>query len=156
MSKTFQNSVLGAVPSHPVTSQPEPQLRASAMNALGHGADSLYTPLANPVSEWAALRGAAAIAAALDEAPAQRDHTELALGSVLCAYALDSAGLGLHHVVCQTLVRICGSPHAETNAAILPRAAAFLASSSPTSAISSLPVPNTFRRCRPLLRLQTV
>ena len=31
----------------------------------------------------------------------------------------------LHHVVCQTLVRVCGSAHAETNAAILPRAMAF-------------------------------
>lgn len=114
-----------------MTSQPEPELRASSINALGHGADSLYTPLRNPVSEWAALRGAAAIAAALDEAPAERDRPGLALGSLLCAYALDSAGLGLHHVVCQTLVRVCGSPHAETNAAILPRAMAFLATRAP-------------------------
>ena len=26
------------------------RLRASAMNALAHGAEALYTPLANPVS----------------------------------------------------------------------------------------------------------
>ncbi len=45
---------------------PEKRLRASAMNALAHGADSLYTPLANPVSELAALRGAKLIAKALD------------------------------------------------------------------------------------------
>ncbi len=45
---------------------PEQRLRASAMNALAHGADSLYTPLANPVSEMAALRGARLIATALD------------------------------------------------------------------------------------------
>lgn len=114
-----------------MTSQPEPDLRASSINALAHGADSLYTPLTNPVSEWAALRGAAAIAAALDEAPGERDRAGLALGSLLSAYALDSAGLGLHHVVCQGLVRVCGSPHAETNAAILPRAMAFLAIRAP-------------------------
>lgn len=114
-----------------MTSQPEPQLRASSMNALGHGADSLYTPLANPVSEWAALRGAAAISAALGELRDGRDSAQLALGSLLCGYALDSAGLGLHHVVCQTLVRVCGSPHAETNAAILPRAMAFLVARAP-------------------------
>ena len=30
-----------------MTSAPEPQLRATAMNALAHGADSLYTPLAD-------------------------------------------------------------------------------------------------------------
>ena len=37
----------------------------------------------------------------------------------------------MHHVICQTLVRICGSPHAETNAAILPRAMAFLVPRAP-------------------------
>jgi alcohol dehydrogenase class IV len=116
-----------------MTSQPEPELRASSMNALAHGADSLYTPLTNPVSEWAALRGAAAIAAALDEDPGDRDRAGLALGSLLSAYALDSAGLGLHHVVCQTLVRVCGSPHAGTNAAVLPRAMAFLATRAPAA-----------------------
>ena len=52
-----------------MTSAPEPALRASSMNALAHGADSLYTPFANPVAEMAALRGGGLIAAALDEAP---------------------------------------------------------------------------------------
>ena len=114
-----------------MTSQPEPSLRASSMNALAHGADSLYTPLSNPVSEMTALRGAALIASALDQPPAERDRAALALGSLLCGYAIDSAGFGLHHVVCQTLVRVCGSPHAETNAAILPEAAAFLSLQAP-------------------------
>jgi alcohol dehydrogenase class IV len=114
-----------------MTSQPEPRLRASSMNALAHGADSLYTPFANPLAEDAALRGAAAIAAALDQPPAERDRAALALGSLLCGYAIDSARFGLHHVVCQTLVRVCGSPHAETNAAVLPRALAFLAPQAP-------------------------
>ena len=98
----------------------EERLRASAMNALAHGADSLYTPLANPVSEMTALRGAKLIAQALDKAPAKRDPVKLALGSLLSAYALDSALFGLHHVVCQTLVRELRVPHAETNATMLP------------------------------------
>ncbi|HEX5609165.1 MAG TPA: iron-containing alcohol dehydrogenase [Solirubrobacterales bacterium] len=114
-----------------MTSQPELQLRASSMNALAHGADSLYTPLSNPVSEMTALRGAGLIAAALDQPRVERDNAGLALGSLLCGYAIDSAGYGLHHVVCQTLVRICGSPHGETNAAILPEAVAFLAARAP-------------------------
>ncbi|HUC00439.1 MAG TPA: iron-containing alcohol dehydrogenase [Solirubrobacterales bacterium] len=121
-----------------MTSQPEPQLRTSSMNALAHGADSLYTPLANPVSEWTALRGASAIASALDEGPATRDRAGLALGSLLCGYAIDSAGMGLHHVVCQSLVRLCGTPHAETNAAILPVAMGFLLGRAP-DAIGPLP-----------------
>jgi alcohol dehydrogenase class IV len=103
-----------------MTTLPERHLRASAMNALAHGADSLYTPLANPVAEMAALRGATAIAKSLDSEPGGRDRGALALGSVLCAYALDSARFGLHHVVCQTLVRVLRLPHAETNAAMLP------------------------------------
>ena len=109
-----------------MTGAPRARLRASAMNALAHGADSLYTRLANPLAELAALPGAAAIAAALDGEPGGRDAAELALGSILCGYAIDSAGFGLHHVVCQSLVRVCGTPHAETNAAFLPVAARFL------------------------------
>jgi alcohol dehydrogenase class IV len=101
------------------------------MNALAHGADSLYTPFANPVSRMTALRGAELIATALDEDRAERHHDNLALGSILCGYAIDSGAFALHHVVCQTLVRICGGTHAGVNAAILPRAMSFLASSAP-------------------------
>jgi alcohol dehydrogenase class IV len=103
-----------------MTSQPEDQLRASAMNALAHGAESLYTVFANPVATMAALRGASLIATEVDTDRASRDRAALALGSVLCAYALDSALFAIHHVICQTIVRVCGTPHAETNAAMLP------------------------------------
>ncbi len=110
-----------------MTGLPERRLRASGLNALAHGADSLYTPFANPVSRMTALRGAELIAVALSQPRESRDRGALALGAILCGYAIDSGGFSLHHVICQTLVRICGSPHAETNAAILPPAAAFLA-----------------------------
>jgi alcohol dehydrogenase class IV len=114
-----------------MTSQAEPDLRASSMNALAHGADSLYTPFANPVSRSCALRGAELIASALDEEPGRRDRGSLALGSILCGYAIDSALFALHHVVCQTVVRVCGSPHAETNASVLPHAMAAMAERAP-------------------------
>ncbi len=74
-----------------MTSAPEPELRASSMNALAHGADSLYTPFANPVSKMTALGGAGMIAASLDEAPTERNRAALAEGSILCGYAIDSA-----------------------------------------------------------------
>jgi len=105
-----------------MTAQSEPELRASAMNALAHGADSLYTPRANPVARMAALEGARLIASGLDGSQDDGGRTDLALGSILSAYALDSASFSLHHVICQTLVRVMRIPHAETNAAILPRA----------------------------------
>ena len=34
-----------------MASQPATELAASAMNALAHGMEALYTPLANPVAE---------------------------------------------------------------------------------------------------------
>jgi len=114
-----------------MTSAAEPELRASSMNALAHGADSLYTPFANPVSRMTALRGAELIASALDQEPAERERDALALGSLLCGYAIDSAAFAIHHVICQTLVRVCGCPHAGTNAAILPRVLAHMAPRAP-------------------------
>ncbi|HEX7279603.1 MAG TPA: iron-containing alcohol dehydrogenase [Solirubrobacterales bacterium] len=114
-----------------MTSQDEAAMRASAMNALAHGADTLYLPLSNPVSEMTALQGAELIARSLDEEPEARDRADLAFGALLCGYAIDSAGLGLHHLVCQTLVRVCGTPHAGTNAAILPHALGLLAERAP-------------------------
>jgi alcohol dehydrogenase class IV len=114
-----------------MTSQPEPQLRASSMNALAHGADSLHTPFANPFSQMAALRGAELIANSLDQEQAERDSAGLALGSILCGYAIDSGMFAVHHVICQTLVRVCGSPHAETNATILPHSMAFMVPRAP-------------------------
>ena len=58
--------------------------------------------------------------AALDAGRDDRDVSELALGLLLSANALDLAGLALHHVLSQTVVRVLETPHAETNAALLP------------------------------------
>ena len=112
-------------------------LRASAMNSLAHGAEALYTPLANPVATLVALRGAELLAAALERPAEERDRAALALGSLLCAHALDSAGYALHHVVCQTLVWVLSTPHAETNATILPLTMEAMRSRAP-AAIESL------------------
>ncbi|MGA8218038.1 MAG: iron-containing alcohol dehydrogenase, partial [Solirubrobacterales bacterium] len=85
-----------------------------------HGADSLYTPLADETSREAGLRGAEMLAGALDQEPAKRNRSALALGALLCSIAVDRAGIALHHVLGQTTVRVLGTPHAETYAALLP------------------------------------
>ena len=103
-----------------MTSAPEPQLRATAMNALAHGADSLFTPVADETSRETALRGAELIANALDQSREERDRAALTLGAMLCAIAVDRAGFALHHALGQTTVRLLGIPHAETYAALLP------------------------------------
>ncbi len=114
-----------------ITSAPEDELRASAMNALAHAADCMFTPLADELSNGAALKGAGLIAKSLDAEPEDRDRSELALGAVLSAQALDRAGLALHHVLSQTTVRVCGTPHAQTNAALLPHTLAALRDRAP-------------------------
>jgi alcohol dehydrogenase class IV len=113
-----------------MASQPMPDIAASAMNALSHGMEPLYTPYANPVAEMTSLRGARLIAAGL-EGDGQPERNDLALGSLLCAYSLDSAGYAVHHVLCQTIVRIALTPHAQTNAVMLPHTMAFMAARAP-------------------------
>jgi alcohol dehydrogenase class IV len=107
-----------------MASQPMPALAASAMNALAHALEALYVPLRSPVAEAAALDAASLIATALEHHAPDRDG--LALGSLLAAYALGATGYAVHHVVCQTLVRVAGTPHAETNAVMLPHSVALM------------------------------
>jgi len=109
-----------------MASAPADTLTATAMNALAHGVEALYGPLANPVTEGAALRGAPLIVTALE---ADRpDPADLALGALLCGYAVGvAAGLVVHHACCQTIVQVLGTPHGQTNAVMLPRSIAFMA-----------------------------
>ena len=95
-----------------------PLLAATAMNALAHAIESLYAPFANPVTEEAALRSARLFADALPRDPAPAPA--LAEAAFLAGYAVGNAGLAVHHAVCQTIVRTCGTPHAQTNAVMLP------------------------------------
>jgi maleylacetate reductase len=120
--------LVAAIPSL-MASQPMPALAASAMNALAHAVEALYTPLANPVSDLAALDAAERIRAGLAaDAPVQAD---LALGALLAGYASGTAGFAIHHAVCQTIVRLVETPHAKTNAVMLPHFVRFMAPRAP-------------------------
>ena len=112
-----------------MASAPAPRLAATAMNALAHAMEALYTPLANPVAELAALRAAELIAGSVPQDPPDRDA--LALGALLAGYASGSTGIAVHHAICQTIVRTAGTPHAETNAVMLPHSARMMASRAP-------------------------
>jgi alcohol dehydrogenase class IV len=98
-----------------MASAPPQTLAATAMNALAHAMEALYTPLANPVTTMAALRAASLLTSG--------DREPLALGALLAGYASGSTGIAVHHALCQTLVRTAGTPHAETNAVMLPHSA---------------------------------
>jgi alcohol dehydrogenase class IV len=107
-------------------SQPEPELAASALNALGHAFEAPCTVRANPVSTLAAHEAARRLHDAFAR-PGEPDRDSLALGSLLAGYALGSTGIGLHHVLAQTLVRVAGVGHGAANAAMLPQTIGALA-----------------------------
>ena len=111
-----------------MASAPLPRLAASAMNALAHAMEALYTPAANPVNDSIALRSAGLIADGLG-----KDAERLALGAVLAGVASGNAGIAFHHAICQTIVRLAGTPHAETNAVMLPHTARFATPRAPAA-----------------------
>jgi len=113
-----------------MASAPLPLLAASALNAMAHAVEALYTPLANPIASMAALRAIGLIATALGSE--EVDRTSLALGALLAGYASGQTGYAVHHVVCQTIVRVGGTPHAGTNAAMLPHSIRFMRDRAPS------------------------
>ncbi|MEX0993801.1 MAG: iron-containing alcohol dehydrogenase [Solirubrobacterales bacterium] len=120
-----------------MASQPAPDLAASAMNALAHAVEALYTPLANPIANMAALRGAGLLASGLE--PDEPNRDDLALGALLAGYAVGATGFAIHHALCQTIVRVAGTPHARTNAIMLPHVVRMMSTRAP-EAIGKLSV----------------
>ncbi len=113
-----------------MASAPRDTLTATAMNALAHGIEALYGPLANPITEGASLRAAPLILGALEVD--RLDGEDLALGALLGGYSVGvAAGMMVHHACCQTLVSVLRTPHAQTNAVMLPRSVAFMADRAP-------------------------
>ena len=106
-------------------SQPEPELAASALNALGHAVEGPCTPSAHPVAALAARDAARRLVGAF--AGAEPDRDELALGALLAGYTIDSTGFGLHHVMAQTLVFAGLASHGQANAILLPHTIGALA-----------------------------
>jgi alcohol dehydrogenase class IV len=100
-------------------SQPEPELAASAANALGHAAEGPATIRASPLPALAGREAARLIGAAYGR-DGEPDRDTLALGALLSGYAIDASGYGLHHVLSQTLARFGGVGHGQANAAMLP------------------------------------
>jgi maleylacetate reductase len=113
-----------------MASAPRARLAATAMNALAHALEALYTPLANPVTELAALRAAGLIAAGVGQEPADADA--LGLGALLAGYASGCTGIAVHHALCQTIVRTAATPHAETNAVMLPHSVKLMVTRAPS------------------------
>jgi alcohol dehydrogenase class IV len=106
-------------------SQTEPGLAASAVNALGHAVEAPLTLLANPAATLVAHGAIRLLAGGL--ATEEPDRDQLALGALLAGWTIDVAGYGLHHVLCQTLVRHTAIGHGAANAVMLPHSLPALA-----------------------------
>lgn len=98
-------------------SQPTAELAASTGNALGHAVVAVFSVASNPIAR--AVGRAAAEHLVGGWARGVPDRDELALGALLGGWAVDQSGLGPHHAICQTLVRIGGVGHAAANVAML-------------------------------------
>ncbi|MCD2185586.1 maleylacetate reductase [Actinomycetospora soli] len=104
----------------------------SAVNALAHAVEAVYSPQANPVVDLLALDATRRLAAGLrglDGGDSARD--DLLMGAWLAGTCLGSVGMALHHKLCHTLGGSFDLPHAPTHTVVLPHAMAYNAAAAP-------------------------
>lgn len=107
----------------------------SAVNALAHAVEAMYSPQANPVTDGMALAAISGIAAALPAMAAAPDdldaRAELLNAAWLAGTCLGTVGMGLHHKLAHVLGGTFGLPHAETHTVLLPHVMAYNATAAP-------------------------
>ena len=101
----------------------------TAMNALAHGVEAVYSPRRTPEAEAIALEAIRRIAAAaprvVDDGDDLDARTEMLAGAALAGRCLQNAGMGIHHGLAQMIGGRSGIPHGRANAVILSKAVAF-------------------------------
>ena len=107
----------------------------SGINAIAHSAEGLYATDRNPVIDFMATDGIAALGRALPEIcrnPADlAARTDALYGAWLCGIVMGSVGMALHHKLCHTLGGTFNLPHAECHTVVLPHALAYNAPAAP-------------------------
>ncbi|HWI22391.1 MAG TPA: iron-containing alcohol dehydrogenase [Baekduia sp.] len=105
-----------------LTASHEPaSLAASAANALAHAIEGRVTIRTSPVPSIVGEEAARLIDIAFyGDDPADANRDKLALAALLAGYVTDANGIGLHHMLAQTLVRVGGAQHGQANAVLLP------------------------------------
>ncbi|KZO00297.1 iron-containing alcohol dehydrogenase [Pseudobacillus badius] len=97
---------------------------ATGMDALTHAIESYVSKLASVPSDVNALKAVELIYKNLAEAYKNGSNiearTNMLLGSMMAAYAFNSALLGLVHAIAHPLSVYCGLPHGVANACMLP------------------------------------
>jgi alcohol dehydrogenase class IV len=120
-AKTVRPAIVIGVPDL-MASQDESLRTGSAMNALSHAVESLFVETGSAVPRLAGSRAVKLLFRSLlddtiDEPTRRRN---LALGAIEAGYAVGATGYSIHHVICQTIVRLGDVPHAPTYGVILP------------------------------------
>jgi maleylacetate reductase len=107
----------------------------SAVNALAHAVEALYSPDANPVTDGMARDAIAGIAAALPAVVAEpggmQARADLLRSAWLAGVCIGTVRMGLHHKLCHTLGGSFGLPHSQTHTVLLPHAMAYNAPAAP-------------------------
>ncbi|HEX5116184.1 MAG TPA: maleylacetate reductase and hydroxyquinol 1,2-dioxygenase domain-containing protein [Pseudonocardiaceae bacterium] len=101
----------------------------SAINAMAHAVEALYSPQADPVTDGMAADAIAAIARALPTMatdPADLEaRAELLRAAWLAGTCMATVGMGMHHKLCHVLGGTFDLPHAETHTVLLPHVMAY-------------------------------
>lgn len=120
-AKTVRPAVVIGVPDL-MASQPMALRTGSAMNGLSHAIESAFVTTTSPVPRMAAIRGVELIFRSLvsEEMDEPTRRVRMALGAIEAGYAVGASGYALHHVICQTIVRMAKVPHAPTYGVMLP------------------------------------
>jgi len=129
-------------------SQPLEELAASAANSLAHAVEGAVTVNASPVPVLAGHEAVRLTEAAYADGGDEPDRDALALAALLSGYTIDQAGLALHHVLCQTIVRLAGGGHGPTNAAMLPHTIGALRRRNPSTVDAAELARDLARRAR--------
>ncbi|MBO4256211.1 maleylacetate reductase and hydroxyquinol 1,2-dioxygenase domain-containing protein [Streptomyces griseorubiginosus] len=114
---------------------PVPLTVTSAVNAMAHAVEALYSPDANPVVDGMALEAIGRLARGLRRLaadPADLDtRSDLLHGAWLAGMCLGVAGMGLHHKLCHTLGGSFDLPHSPAHTVVLPHVMAYNAAAAP-------------------------
>lgn len=101
----------------------------SAVNAMAHSAEALYSDDRTEESDRMAPESIAALANGLrrlqQDAGSVDARADLLYGAWLAGTCLGTIGMGLHHKLCHTLGGSFGLPHAQTHTVVLPYALAY-------------------------------
>ncbi|MGW4490044.1 maleylacetate reductase [Amycolatopsis sp. NPDC004368] len=114
---------------------PVPIAVTSAVNALAHAVEALYSAQANPIVDAWALEAISDIGNGLSRLTGEPSDIEvrwdLLRGAWLAGMCLASVGMGLHHKLCHVLGGSFGLPHASTHTVVLPHVMRYNAPATP-------------------------